>query len=88
MTNHQISVHIKTVLAQLINSIFIPIIVNYFIKENIYAENGLIQDIFIFGIALALVYPLGKFINPAYLVRYFYARWKLWPTNKLGLKQY
>lgn len=42
MTNYQISLHIKTVFAQLINSIFIPITVNYFIKQNIYGENGLI----------------------------------------------
>jgi len=41
MTNYQISLAIKTVFAQLINSIFIPIIAGYFIKQNIYEENGL-----------------------------------------------
>ena len=36
MTNYQISMSLKSILAQLINSIFIPIIANYFIKDNIY----------------------------------------------------
>jgi hypothetical protein len=36
MTNYQISLTLKTVLAQIINSIFIPIVADYFIKQNIY----------------------------------------------------
>jgi hypothetical protein len=32
VTNYQISVALKSILAQLINSIFIPVICNYFIK--------------------------------------------------------
>lgn len=88
MTNYQISLHIKTVFAQLVNSIFIPIIANYFIKQNIYFENGLIEDVLILGITNSLVYPIGKLINPAYLLRYFYAKYKLLPSNKLDLHQY
>ncbi len=79
MTNYQISLAIKTVLAQIINSIFIPIVADYFIKKNIYEENGLIEDIFILGITNSLMYPIAKLINPSYLFKYFYAKYKLIP---------
>jgi hypothetical protein len=88
MTNYQISLAIKSVFAQLINSIFIPIIAGYFIKQNIYGENGLIEDIFILGIANSVVYPLAKLINPSYYLRYLYALYKLIPGNKLGQHQF
>lgn len=88
MTNYQISLHIKTVLAQLINCIFIPVMANYFIKQNIYGENGLIEDVLILGITNSLVYPLGKALNPAYLLRYFYAKYRAMPRNKLDLHQF
>lgn len=88
MTNYQISLAIKTVLAQLINSIFIPIMAGYFIKQNIYYENGLIEDIFILGIANSFIYPIAKIINPSYLIRYVFAKYKLLPSNKLGLHQF
>ena len=88
MTNYQISLAIKTVLAQLINSIFIPITAGYFIKQNIYEEGGLIEDIFILGIANSFVYPIAKIVNPSYFLRYLLAKYKLIPSNKLGLHQF
>jgi hypothetical protein len=36
ISNYQTSLAIKSIVAQLINSILIPIIVNSFIKDNIY----------------------------------------------------
>ncbi len=57
---HQTSLGIKTVLAQLINSILIPIIVGVYIKKNLYNINGLAQDVFLLGITNALIMPLLK----------------------------
>lgn len=88
MTNYQISLTIKTVLAQIINSIFIPIVADYFIKKNIYEENGLIEDIFILGITNSILYPIAKIINPSYILKYFYAKYKLIPTNKIDVHQF
>ena len=42
MTNLQMSLAIKTIIAQLINCIFVPIAANRFIKKNIYNRNGLV----------------------------------------------
>jgi len=36
MTNYQTSLAVKSILAQLVNSIFIPIMANYSLNNNIY----------------------------------------------------
>lgn len=42
VTYQQISLTVKTVIAQLINSIVLSMIANYYIKSNIYTANGLV----------------------------------------------
>lgn len=37
---YQVSMAIKSIFAQLVNSIFTPFIVNYYIKDNNLYENG------------------------------------------------
>ena len=65
MNNFQISIAIKSVLAQLVNSIFVPVMTNYYIKnQNIFGTSGLIEDIFILGITSSLVPPLVRIIDP------------------------
>jgi len=82
MNNFQISLTIKSILAQLVNSIFIPIIVNYYIKDqNIYDKSGLTEDIFILSITMSFVPPIIKLVDPYYiyatLLRCYYQR----PSN-------
>ena len=88
MTNYQISMSLKSIVAQLVNCVFIPIIANYFIKDNIYEENGLISDVLILGITTSLMYPLAKMVNPSYILFYLIGKWRLLPSNKLSLHQY
>jgi hypothetical protein len=83
-TNHQTSLAIKSILAQLVNSILIPIIANYFIKnQNIYSPNGLADDIFIFSITNSLVAPILKIIDGGYFFSRIMAQYKNRPSNYL-----
>ncbi len=66
----QISLAYKSILAQLINTVFIPIIVNIKIKNNLYNESGLAEDIFILAIANSLIPPLVRIIDPYYIFTY------------------
>jgi hypothetical protein len=65
MNNYQISIAIKSVIVQLINSIVVPITVNYYLKDtNLFRPSGLVEDIFILAIATSFVPPLIKLIDP------------------------
>ena len=65
MNNYQISIAIKSVIVQLINSIAVPILVNYYLKDgNIFGRSGLIEDIFILAAASSFVAPIVKLIDP------------------------
>lgn len=67
----QISLAIKSICAQLLNSIMTPIIVNYYIKGgNIYEESGLIEDVFILSITSSFMPPLVRLIDPYYIFIY------------------
>ena len=83
--HYQISIAIKSVLAQLVNSIIVPLIVNYNIKENIYQKGGLTEDIFILAIFNSFLPPLIRMIDPYAIfvhLRYvYYDR----PINKIQL---
>lgn len=86
---YQISIAYKSILAQLFNSIFVPIMVNFYIKNNnIYDKSGLTEDIFILAITNSLIPPLVRLIDPYYIyisLRYFYYKQ---PYNKIGKTQY
>ena len=73
---YQISIAYKSILAQLFNSIFVPIMVNFYIKNNnIYDKSGLTEDIFILAITNSLIPPLVRLIDPYYIyisLRYYY----------------
>lgn len=65
MNNYQISIAIKSIIAQSLNSIFVPIMVNYYIKDgNIFGVSGLAEDIFILGVASSFVAPIIRLIDP------------------------
>ena len=71
-TKHQTSLAIKAIVAQMINSILIPIIVNRFIKQEIYSENGLASDVFMLGLTNAFVAPIIIVFNPLYTMNRFF----------------
>ena len=64
-TYRQASLLIKSVIAQMINTILIPIITAYYVKNrNFYYENGLVDNIFMLSISTIVVPPLVLIINP------------------------
>lgn len=88
-TGYQTSLAIKSIWAQLLNSIVVPIIVNYIIeKKNVFGLNGLSTDIIYLSITNSFLPPLTKLIDPYYRyikVRAFYYRSSL--KERLLMKQ-
>lgn len=78
---------VKSVLAQLLNSILVPVFANYFTKNNLYDKNGLSDDVFMLGLTNAFVTPLLKYFDGYYvyvnLMRYLKGR----PSNLSILPQ-
>ena len=65
---YQMMLSVKSIVAQLMNSIITPIIVNWYLKSgNIYEESGLVEDIFILSITSAFMPPLVRLIDPWYI---------------------
>lgn len=52
----------------MINTIIIPILVNYYIKQDIYGRNGLANDIFMLGLTNSFVSPILKLIDLTYII--------------------
>jgi hypothetical protein len=53
------------VAAQLINSIIVPIMANWFIKgNNLYDDNGLADEIFLLGLTNSFITPALKIVEP------------------------
>ncbi len=48
----------------MINSILIPVVTAYEIKNNIYQTSGLVDNIFMLGITTAIIPPIVIFIDP------------------------
>ena len=63
-TNRQTSLAIKSILAQMVNSILIPVIVAQYIKKDLYKTSGLVDNIFMMSITGALVGPVLVFFDP------------------------
>ena len=60
----------------MINSIVIPVIVAYYIKENIYETSGLVDNIFMMSFTTALVAPVVVLFDPANLLHKVKKCWK------------
>lgn len=86
-TQHQTSLALKAVLALLINSILIPILVNYFFKENLFGVNGLAYDVFYLGITNSFLSPILKIFDIYYYFTRFWRWYKDHPNRKLYLNQ-
>lgn len=72
-TNRQASLAVKSIFAQMINSILIPVITAYYIKTTtgVYQTGGLVDNIFMMSITNSIVPPFVIFVNPAYLIAKF-----------------
>lgn len=67
-TKYQTSLAVKSIFASLINSILIPIIVNYYIKTDIYSDKGLASDVFMLGLTNSFLPPVLKLVNIPYII--------------------
>ena len=65
--HYQRSLAVKSVFAQLIYTIMVPIFVNYYIKSNLYDKNGLADDNYNIALTNSYLNPLFKFFDLAYL---------------------
>ena len=86
-TKHQASLGFKSVLAQLINSILVPIIVAYFLKHSIYDSNGLAADVFMLGLTNALLSPVLKIFDPGFIINRLKKWYKSEPIRYVTLSQ-
>ena len=80
-TKYQTSLAIKSIFASLINSILIPMIVNYYIKEDMYGQNGLASDIFMLGLTNSLLPPVLKILDVGYIINRILKYFKSKPSN-------
>lgn len=81
-TYRQGSLAVKSVIAQMINTILIPIITAFYVKnKNFYYENGLVDNIFMLSVSTIIVPPIVLFVNPwrilTAILRCYYSR----PSN-------
>jgi hypothetical protein len=75
-------------MALLLNSIILPLLVNYFVKgKNVYNKGGLTEDIFILSITTSFVPPLLHLIDPVYIYVTLRAKYYNCPLKKLNLNQ-
>lgn len=87
VTKYQTSLAVKSIFASLINSILIPIIVNYYIKVDIYTDKGLASDVFMLGLTNSFLPPILKIVNISYLINRFMKYLASRPTSRLAINQ-
>lgn len=67
-TNFQSGIALKSIFAQVLNSILIPFLVKYFLQDkNLYQVEGLAYVIFTLGITNSFILPVIKLINLDYI---------------------
>lgn len=88
-TNRQASLAIKSILAQMINSILTPTITAYYIKTNtgVYMAGGLVDNIFMMAITNSLVPPILVLLDPFVLVTKLLKCLKSRKNSKLSVNQ-
>lgn len=75
-TYNQASLAVKSIFAQMINSILIPVVVARYIKKDIYGASGLVDNVFMMSFSNALVGPVVVFFDPLNLVQKLKRCWK------------
>ena len=82
------SLGLKAVFVLLLNSILIPLLVNYFLEDNLYGPNGLAYDVFTLGITNALLSPALKIFDMYFVFTRIMAWYQNRPLSKLTLSQH
>ena len=84
-TNRQASLAIKSIMAQMINSILTPVIIAYYIKTDtgIYQTGGLVDNIFMMSITNAIVPPILLLFDPSYIIARVLRWFKSRPSKPL-----
>ncbi len=77
----------KSIFAQMLNSIVIPVITNLYIENNLYEANGLVFDVFNLAITSAFLPPLLKFIDIPFILQKLEI-WKYRAPCKFALTQF
>ena len=80
------SLAVKSILAQMINSIVIPVITAYEIKNNVYSTSGLVDNIFMLGISMTIIPPMMVFIDPFNLFMKLMRCLKSRPSNTTSIQ--
>ena len=75
-TNFQASLAVKAIIAQMINSILIPVIVARYVKQNIYESSGLVDNTFMMSFSIALTAPVVVLFDPLHFVTKLLRCWK------------
>lgn len=86
-TTRQASLGLKATFAVLINSILIPLIVSYSIKDNLYGLNGLAHDVFFLSLTNSFLLPLLKIFDLYYVFTRILAWWFNKPKNRFNKNQ-
>jgi hypothetical protein len=84
ITAYQTSLTIKSIIAQLINSVVIPIIIY---DSMAYNKNGLASIVLVFSITNAILPPIIIVVNPVYLFSVVQMFFKRRASAKLGIRQ-
>lgn len=79
----QVSLTVKSVIAQLLNCVVLPLVAAYYIKRNIYGSKGLAEDVLYFSVSNALLSPLLRILDPSY---YYYRARKWWVSRPCNYK--
>ena len=85
ITNFQSSFAVKAIVAQMINSILIPIIVARYVKENIYQSSGLADTTFMMAFSIALVEPVVVLMDPLHFFTKIKRCWKRRVSKNLSI---
>lgn len=64
VSHREASLAVKSIIAQMINSIVIPVVAAYEIKEDVYSTSGLVNNIFYLGLTTSIVPPIMVMIDP------------------------
>lgn len=86
-SHEQISIGLKTILATLINTIILPITVNFVITANLFGVDGLADAVFSLAISDAILGSFLVWLNPSYWINIFVFKWYSRPSKKLYLNQ-
>ena len=65
-TSQQTSIGVKSILAQIVNSVAIPLGVALIFKKPMYGSNGFADNVFYQAATNAILYPVQKLLNIHY----------------------